>query len=209
MRNRSQLLSSLEFLVRAIYFFEESSAKPHQVEALEQLTIFVDKVFIPTWRNQLVDLDSPDEDNVEVDIEPVEIDAADVNWNNFSDRISEYFTVGEATNFSKERIPTDPQIPANIVQLAAELDKIRKEWGSPIRVTSWYRPPAVNKRVGGAKNSQHLYGLAADIYPENGKRAEFEEWLDKRWPNALGYGQRSGRGFTHVDLRPGRIRWNY
>ncbi|WP_353743953.1 D-Ala-D-Ala carboxypeptidase family metallohydrolase [Microcystis sp. LSC13-02] len=29
-----------------------------------------------------------------------------------------------------------------------ELDKIREEWGSPILITSWYRPQAVNRAVG-------------------------------------------------------------
>jgi len=43
------------------------------------------------------------------------------------------------------------------------LDPIREAWGKAIRVNSGYRSPALNKKVGGASNSQHLTGQAADI----------------------------------------------
>lgn len=43
------------------------------------------------------------------------------------------------------------------------LDKVREMWGKPIGVNSGYRCYELNKAVGGAKNSQHLRGEAADI----------------------------------------------
>lgn len=43
------------------------------------------------------------------------------------------------------------------------LDPIRAAWGKPIRVNSGFRSPALNKAVGGALNSQHTRGEAADI----------------------------------------------
>jgi putative chitinase len=69
----------------------------------------------------------------------------------------------------------------------------------------------VNEEVGGAENSQHLTGRAADIYTVEGNPLEFEQILDQQlWKNrALGYGVESNKGFTHVDLRQGRIRWYY
>lgn len=45
------------------------------------------------------------------------------------------------------------------------LEPLREAWGAPIVVTSGYRSPAVNKGVGGANNSQHMRGMAADIRP--------------------------------------------
>ncbi|QNP28836.1 hypothetical protein IAR63_13260 [Cylindrospermopsis curvispora GIHE-G1] len=36
-------------------------------------------------------------------------------------------------------------------------EPVREKFGSPIRITSGYRPPAVNSSLGGARNSQHLY----------------------------------------------------
>lgn len=43
------------------------------------------------------------------------------------------------------------------------LDPLREAWGAPVTVTSGYRCQALNKAVGGVKNSQHMLGQAADI----------------------------------------------
>lgn len=49
-------------------------------------------------------------------------------------------------------------------QLAEDiLQPIRDAWKSPIIVNSAFRSEAVNKAVGGVKNSQHRLGEAADI----------------------------------------------
>jgi hypothetical protein len=140
-----------------------------------------------------------------------------IDWADPACPISRYFTVGEVTQNDPERVPTPgSEEEINIFALAAELDLIREQWGEPIGVTSWYRPYHINLAVGGVSNSQHISGAAADIYPINGGGQEFEEWLDIYWGGALGYGQASGRGFTHVDLRgggfkdgTGEIRWTY
>lgn len=56
----------------------------------------------------------------------------------------------------------------NIMNLIQNLlNPIREKLGKPIRVTGGYRPPALNKAVGGAANSNHLYGCAADIHTGN------------------------------------------
>lgn len=134
-----------------------------------------------------------------------------IDWFNFECPVSKYFTVGEVSRFSSERIVINPIHKDCVLSQAARLDKIREDWGAPIGVTSWYRPPRVNRKVGGAINSQHLTGTGVDIYPITGNGLEFEQWLDKRWERALGWGQRKNRGFTHIDSRsqPKRIRWNY
>lgn len=130
-----------------------------------------------------------------------------INWKDFTCKVSKYFTVSEVTQNDSRRIPKDKNIQNNILKIAKELDKIREEWGSPIGVTSWYRPPAINKSVGGVSNSQHINGSAVDIYPIGGDIYKFQTWLDKRWTMALGYGAK--KNFVHLDLRPGRIRWDY
>ena len=47
------------------------------------------------------------------------------------------------------------------------LDPIREAWGEPIVVSSGYRCKELNALVGGAKNSHHLLGCAADIIAGN------------------------------------------
>ena len=42
-------------------------------------------------------------------------------------------------------------------------EPIREHLGKPIKVNSGYRSPAVNKRIGGAKTSQHSIGEAIDL----------------------------------------------
>jgi putative chitinase len=141
---------------------------------------------------------------------------APIEWGNFHHKISQFFTVGEVLQYDHQRRPNDSQTIGSILSMAAELDLIRKDWGSAIGVTSWYRPPAVNRAVRGSQFSQHLLGSAADIYTMDGRDHEFEAWLDSRWGGGLGYGVKSGCGFTHLDLRgggwirgSGEIRWEY
>ena len=53
---------------------------------------------------------------------------------------------------------------AKLKRLAVEiLQPIRDAWKAPLIVTSGFRCEALNKAVGGAKNSQHKFGEAADF----------------------------------------------
>jgi hypothetical protein len=144
-------------------------------------------------------------------------DLSDIDWSDASDRISKYFNVGEATKGDPERTPSKGgEVARNILKMAAELDKLREAYGKPIRVTSWYRPAAINRRVGGASQSQHIHGRGVDICPVDGDIHQFQEWCDEHWYGALGYG--AHRGFVHLDNRNGKgfesggekgVRWNY
>lgn len=80
-----------------------------------------------------------------------------------------YFTLDELTASNTARrkgidnTPTE-KIVENLQALVDNvLDPLRLEWGRPVIVTSGYRCPKLNKAVGGASNSAHLYGQAADI----------------------------------------------
>ena len=77
-----------------------------------------------------------------------------------------YFTFEELSKTSQKADNAIPNatVKANLEYLVDNLlDPIRKLWGKPIIVNSGYRSPEVNKLVGGAVNSQHLKGEAADI----------------------------------------------
>lgn len=43
------------------------------------------------------------------------------------------------------------------------LDGLQKTWGKPLNITSAFRTPEHNAKVGGAKNSQHTHGNAFDV----------------------------------------------
>ena len=52
----------------------------------------------------------------------------------------------------------------NLVTLVERVrDPLRERWQSPIYITSGYRCPALNRKVGGVENSYHTRGMAADI----------------------------------------------
>lgn len=95
----------------------------------------------------------------------------------------QYFDINEflrSETALKKRIdntPTSWEVIENLLDLAFFLDGIRQAWGSGIIVTSGFRSILLNKAVGGVEGSQHIYGLAADIKPANGKMAEFEAFL--------------------------------
>lgn len=67
----------------------------------------------------------------------------------------------------------------NIEALAERaLDPVREKFGRPIKVNSGYRCPKHNAKVGGARNSQHMAGEAADIAAEMKGYANMTEWKE-------------------------------
>ncbi|MEI7055106.1 M15 family metallopeptidase [Nocardioides sp. CCNWLW239] len=61
---------------------------------------------------------------------------------------------------------TIAQVKANLMQAMWRAEAIRHRLGdNPLRVTSAYRSRACNTSVGGASNSNHLYGRAMDLVP--------------------------------------------
>lgn len=82
------------------------------------------------------------------------------------------------------------------------LQRLRDELGRPLIVVSAYRSPQHNKRVGGAKNSYHLKGVAFDIRMDNHHPLEFE--LAARKCGFRGFGYYARAGFMHIDMGPSR-----
>lgn len=127
----------------------------------------------------------------------------DVNWNDMSQKLGPYFTVGEYVKQDRRRIPQSESTKRNSYKIMKELHDVRKAWGKPIRITSGHRPLRINQAVGGVSNSRHVAGDAVDIADANGNTVALEAWLDQRWFGALGYGSRY-RGFVHLDCRNGK-----
>lgn len=98
-----------------------------------------------------------------------------------------YFTINEmiASDTAKARgIDNSPttEVRANLVALVETLlDPLREAWKSPIKVTSGYRCPELNRtrEIRGSSTSAHLYGCAADIVPINGEISRFKAFCLK------------------------------
>ena len=78
---------------------------------------------------------------------------------------SKYFTLAElcSTNSGLTNMPDWEQVDNLYLLTEMVLDPLRALYGRAIKVNSGYRSVDVNKAIGGARTSQHLFGLAADI----------------------------------------------
>jgi uncharacterized protein YcbK (DUF882 family) len=90
-------------------------------------------------------------------------------------------------------------------ELIRRLQKIRDEAGAPVNISSAFRCPNHNKRVGGSENSYHMRGMAADFTIKGKSIAYTRQLAEKYFPDG-GVGYYST--FTHVDVRGVKTRWN-
>ena len=80
-----------------------------------------------------------------------------------------YFTWGELTRSGTAAdlgIDNSPPAAAQVelqALVARVLDPLRAALGRPVAVTSGYRSVALNQAIGGAQESQHMVGQAADV----------------------------------------------
>lgn len=117
------------------------------------------------------------------------------------------FSWGEFTK-NLTRVPQTEKVVDAILKLAYYLEEVRSQFGNPtIVINSGYRPSSVNRAVGGASNSQHLYGAAADIVVSGIRPHEVYKRMNKTHGSKGGLG--NGSSFTHVDLRGYRARFAY
>ena len=114
-------------------------------------------------------------------------------------------------NFSKSEFACRCCGKAEIDQRLVEaLQELRDLAGAPVRVTSGYRCPDHNRAVGGAKQSRHLRGHAADIVIKGLSVAGMYELAGRvaAFRNG-GIGVYPEQGFVHVDIREVRTRWGH
>lgn len=95
-------------------------------------------------------------------------------------------------------------------ELVRMLQCVRDYFNVPVTITSGYRSDAHNRRVGGAANSFHVRGMAADIQVRGKTPLEVYRAIENRWvpgvdPDKIGLGLYNT--FVHVDSRGRRGRW--
>lgn len=115
-------------------------------------------------------------------------------------QLTPHFRLGEFLHGDDPMPP--PWILENITRLAHRLQVVRDLFGKPVLVNSGYRTRAHNARVGGASQSLHLSGMAADIVVTGVPAHEVQRVL-KNWSGGLGLYSH----YTHVDIRSDRARW--
>ncbi len=165
----------------------------------------------------------------------------EVTPENSSLHVSEHFTLGEfvtknQSNLWPKYIVLEPRLLDKLELTIAKL----KETGHPVRnlfVMSGFRTPDYNALDLGpkarSKVSRHMYGDAADVYPDDQGRgtmddlngdgrvdladarilADAAEAVEREHPSLVGgIGIYPGNGahgpFVHIDVRGKRARWN-
>lgn len=102
------------------------------------------------------------------------------------------------------RWPTTMEELNGVLASARWMENIRKLLGArPITITSWLRPPAINRAVGGVSNSYHTKGRGVDFVVSGLTPADVQYML-RNWGGGLGM----SNYFTHVDDGPWG-RWPY
>ena len=111
---------------------------------------------------------------------------------------------------SRDGVAVPQEYYANVQELMNNLEILREELdGNSIKVNSGYRSPTHNTNVGGATNSQHLYGKASDIVVSNYSPSQVHETILRLITE--GKMKQGGVGrynsFTHYDIRGHAARW--
>lgn len=93
-------------------------------------------------------------------------------------------------------------------KLVEYVQKIRDHFGKSITVTSGYRCPVHNKRIGGATGSRHSKGDAADIVVSGIAPREVAKYAESIGIKGIGLYETNADGhFTHVDTRDVKSFW--
>ena len=127
-----------------------------------------------------------------------------------SGQLTPHFSVEEfARSATADRLGIASRVPAallpNLRTLCVEvLEPLRAYAGKPIVISSGYRCPALNRAVGGASQSQHLRGEAADLHlPSTAEGRAWFRWLmdNTTFDQLIWEHNRQGTCWIHVSCK--------
>ncbi len=83
-------------------------------------------------------------------------------------KITENFTLSEVERSeTANRLGINNSLPDNLIsnvkRICERLEEVRSLFGKPIIISSFYRCPELNVKVGGSKTSAHMDGRACDF----------------------------------------------
>ncbi len=122
-------------------------------------------------------------------------------------KLEENFSLSEFKCRDGSDVPDE--LMDNVCLLAKNLQVLRDHVGRPVRIISGYRSPKYNRKIGGARKSQHMVAKAADIKIKGMTPAEVKAVIvelikeGKMHVGAIGL----YTTFTHYDVRGWNARW--
>jgi uncharacterized protein YcbK (DUF882 family) len=91
--------------------------------------------------------------------------------------------------------------------LVRMLKAVERHYGKKMVVTSGYRSPTYNRKVRGARKSQHMYCAAADVQVPGVSKWELAQFV-RAMPGRGGVGTYCHTASVHIDVGPERD-WNW
>ena len=132
-------------------------------------------------------------------------------------KLTEHFSLEEFTRSSTAKArginnslnpsaESDLSVIRNIKNLCVQvLEPLRNHISQPLVISSGYRSPRLNAAVGGAANSQHLTGQAADLrIPSVAEAREWMRWImdNTTFDQLILEHNTSGSHWIHVSCKP-------
>ncbi|MEP3048331.1 MAG: D-Ala-D-Ala carboxypeptidase family metallohydrolase [Roseibium sp.] len=113
----------------------------------------------------------------------------------------------KGASHSVNGLNTDPpfELWENVIPLVLALDEFREQVGHPVILTSVYRSPKYNARIGGATRSQHMVFTAADFKVVGAGAGSPNDWASRmrqiRQSGIFEGGIGTYPTFVHADVR--------
>lgn len=99
-------------------------------------------------------------------------------------KLTPHFALGEftrsqtATRRGIANQPGPDEVAALKLLCEKVLEPTRAHFGQPLRISSGYRSPALNRAIGGARTSQHVLGEAADFEIPGISNVDVCRWME-------------------------------
>ncbi|MEG4800137.1 D-Ala-D-Ala carboxypeptidase family metallohydrolase [Microcoleus sp. ARI1-B5] len=123
--------------------------------------------------------------------------------NNF--QLWEFVKSSTADRWGIDNTPNAKEIE-NLRALCEKILQPARDALGPIKITSGFRSKELNEKVGGAENSDHRLGFAADVIPVSSSTRKLADWVVKNCPEfdrvILEFGTIDDPNWIHISVAP-------